>query len=81
MTDEGSGVSSAVYQVMDEYGQIQPSGSITLGANGRYAFTMRLQASRRANDQDGRHYTIVVSATDVAGNQGSASATVTVPRN
>jgi probable HAF family extracellular repeat protein len=75
------GVNSAVYQVMDEYGQIQPSGSVTLGADGRYAFTVALQASRRGNDQDGRRYTIVVSATDNAGNSGSESVTVTVPRN
>ncbi len=76
----GSGVQTSTYRVIDEYGQIQPSGSVPLGANGRYAFTVQLQASRRGNDQDGRHYTIEVSATDKAGNRGSASATVTVPR-
>jgi hypothetical protein len=79
----GSGVKagSAAYGVMDEYGEIQPSGSVTLGAGGRYAFTVALQASRRDNDQDGRHYTIAVSAKDSAGNLGVVSATVTVPRN
>jgi probable HAF family extracellular repeat protein len=81
ITDQGSGVGSAAYRVIDEYGQIQPSGSIPLGADGRYAFTVQLQASRRGNDQDGRRYTIEISATDVAGNRGSASTTVTVPRN
>ena len=85
ITDEpgGSGVepSSAAYRVMDEYGQIQPSGSVTLDADGSYAFTVALQASRKGNDRDGRHYTIVVSATDMAGNLGVASATVTVPHN
>jgi probable HAF family extracellular repeat protein len=84
ITDEsgGSGVQegSAVYQVIDEYGQIQPSGSVTL-LDGKYSFTVALQASRRGNDQDGRHYTIVVSARDMAGNLGRAMATVTVPRN
>jgi hypothetical protein len=65
---------------MDEYGQIQLSGSVTL-VDGKYAFTVALQASRRGNDQDGRHYLIAVSATDKAGNRGGASATVTVPRN
>jgi probable HAF family extracellular repeat protein len=75
------GVNSAAYQVMDEYGQIQPSGSVTLGMDGSYAFTVALQASRRGNDQDGRRYTIEISATDNAGNRGSGSATVTVPRN
>jgi probable HAF family extracellular repeat protein len=77
----GSGVNSAAYQVTDEYGQVQPSGTVTLGMDGRYAFTVALQASRRGNDQDGRRYTIEVSATDHAGNEGVASATVTVPRN
>jgi probable HAF family extracellular repeat protein len=84
MTDEsgGSGVqaNSAAYQVMDEYGQVQPSGSVPL-VDGTYTFTVALQASRRGNDPDGRHYMIVVSARDHAGNSGAASATVTVPRN
>jgi hypothetical protein len=60
---------------------VQPSGSVPLGADGRYTFTVALQASRRGNDQDGRQYLIVVSARDIAGNLGVASATVTVPRN
>jgi probable HAF family extracellular repeat protein len=53
----GSGVKagSAAYVVMDEYGQIQPHGSLTLGADGSYTFTVALEASRRGNDQDGRH--------------------------
>jgi hypothetical protein len=83
ITDEpgGSGVSSAVYRVIDEYGQIQPSGSVNLGADGRYAFIVALQASRRGNDQNGRHYTITVSANDNAGNVGAASTSVTVPHD
>jgi probable HAF family extracellular repeat protein len=79
----GSGVdaSSAAYQVIDEYGQIQPSGPVTPDeADGSYAFTVDLQASRNGNDRDGRRYTIEVSATDHAGNEGAKSATVTVPR-
>jgi hypothetical protein len=77
----GSGVQASTYHVIDEYGQVQPSGSVTPGAGGSYAFTVQLQASRRGNDQDGRHYTITVTATDMAGNLGDASATVPVPRN
>jgi hypothetical protein len=54
---------------------------VTLGTDGRYVFTVALQASRDGDDRDGRHYVIVVSATDNAGNVGGASTTVTVPRN
>jgi hypothetical protein len=78
-TDE-SEVQASTYQVIDEYGQVQPSGSVTLDADGNYAFTVGLQASRRGNDPDGRHYMIAVRATDHAGNSGVATATVTVPR-
>jgi hypothetical protein len=77
----GSGVNRAAYQVTDEYSQIQPSGSVTPEPDGRYAFTVALQASRNGNDRDGRRYTITVSAIDNAENLGDASATVTVPRN
>jgi probable HAF family extracellular repeat protein len=80
ITDEGSEMEAGTYQVVDEYGQIQPSGNIALGTDGSYAFTVQLQASRRGTDQDGRRYTIEVSATDHAGNEGTKSATVTVPR-
>jgi hypothetical protein len=83
ITDEtdGSGVKNATFTVRDEYGQIQPSGSVPLEADGRYTFTVALEASRRGNDQDGRHYTIVVSAKDIAGNLGVASTIVTVPHD
>jgi hypothetical protein len=78
---DSSGVQSAAYAVTDEYGQVQPSGSFSPGADGGYTFTVALQASRNGNDRDGRRYTIMVSATDTAGNIGGASTTVTVPRN
>jgi probable HAF family extracellular repeat protein len=77
--DSGVQAGSAAYVVMDEYGQSQPSGNITLGASGSYSFTVALEASRRGNDQDGRLYTITVSAKDNAGNPGFKSTTVTVP--
>jgi hypothetical protein len=84
LTDAESGVnaSTTAYAVTDEYGLIQPSGGpITLGANGSYAFTISLQASRNGNDRDGRQYTITVYAKDTKGNQGSAVTAVTVPHD
>ncbi len=83
ITDSLSGVnpSAAAYAVQDEYGQVQPSGPVTLGSGGGYSFTVSLQASRQGGDKDGRHYTITVSARDLAGNLGSAATTVTVPHD
>ncbi|MBM0107757.1 hypothetical protein JM946_23680 [Steroidobacter sp. S1-65] len=77
----GVDASSAVFVVLDEYGRIQPRGTVTLQANGRYTFTVALQASRRGNDRDGRHYTIAVIAEDGAGNIGVGSTIVTVPHD
>jgi hypothetical protein len=74
----GSGVQASTYQVTDEYGQIQPSASLTL-VDGEYAFTVALEASHRGNNPDGRHYTIAVSVQDNLGNPGFKSPTVTVP--
>ena len=81
ITDTGSGVdpTSAVYSVRDEYGDVQPTGSITLDAEGRYTFMVLLQASRRGSDHDGRHYTVTVSVQDVVGNRASSDSIVTVP--
>jgi hypothetical protein len=50
-------------------------------AVGNFQFTVTLQAERSGNDFDGRQYTILVSATDAAGNTGTASAVVTVPHD
>ncbi len=83
ITDNLSGVnpSSAAFAVHDEYGLVQPSGPVTLGSGGSYSFVVSLQASRDGSDQDGRQYTITVSASDLAGNLGSASTIVTVPHD
>jgi hypothetical protein len=71
----------AGYAVVDEYGQVQPSGSITLGAGGNYSFGVSLIATRNGNDQDGRTYTIVIGSKDAIGNLGSCSTVVTVPHD
>ena len=83
ITDAGSGVdpSTTAYAVENEYGSVEPSGSLTLGHDGRYTATICLQASRRGNDADGRLYTITVSAFDNEGNEGSAATSVIVPHD
>ena len=79
--ESGVNASTAAYAVIDEYGLIQPNGPIQVAMDGSYAFTIKLQASRKGNDRDGRQYTITVSAQDNEGNQGSKSTVVTVPHD
>src|SRR5439155_22081829 len=83
ITDADSGVdpAGASYAVVGSYGTIQPSGSVTVSADGSYSFTIQLQALRNGNDKNGRTYTVTVSANDSAGNSVCASTTVLVPHN
>jgi Galactose oxidase, central domain/Abnormal spindle-like microcephaly-assoc'd, ASPM-SPD-2-Hydin/Thrombospondin type 3 repeat len=78
---DGVNGSTAAFNVVDEYGQVQPSGTVTLGPGGTYSFSILLEAARNGDDQDGRHYTITVSAKDNVGNLGSASVVVIVPHD
>jgi sugar lactone lactonase YvrE len=83
ITDPDSGVNpaSAHFGVTDEYGEIQPSGGLTLDSSGKYSFAVQLQASRHGDDPNGRQYRIAVSAEDMAGNKASASAVVVCPHD
>ena len=77
-TDALSGVSSASFNVIDEYGVTQPSGSVTVQPNGSYSFTLSLPATKNGSDKNGHLYTIVVTASDQAGNSTSATTTLTI---
>ena len=83
VTDAGSGVdpASVTFTVLDEYGMGQPAGPILIDGTGHYSVRIPLTASRRGDDLDGRVYTIVVHAGDVAGNAGTASTLVIVPHD
>lgn len=67
--------------MIDEYGQQQPNGPVTLGSGGGYQFQVSLIAARNGNDTDGRTYTVIVNEQDTLGNVGSCSAVVTVPHD
>ena len=79
--DSGANPSSGSFAVADEYGTVQPAGSLTINPDGTYLFTVNLEASRHGNDKDGRQYTISVLAKDNAGNLGSSSIIVRVPHD
>jgi hypothetical protein len=83
ITDTESGVNAdtLTYTVIDEYARIQPSGQIALETDGSFSFTVWLQARRRGDDSDGRHYAITIAAQDVAGNSQTLSSTLTVPHD
>ena len=78
VTDALSGVSSASFNVIDEYGATQPSGAVTLQPNGSYSFTLSLPATKQGNDKDGHLYTIVVQGVDRAGNLATATTTLRI---
>jgi len=81
--DDGFPV-GANFQVLDEYGAVQPSGPVALqdNLNGTfsYGFTVELQARRLGRDRDGRQYTIVVDAFDDHSDDSEATV-VTVPHD
>ena len=77
-TDSLSGIGSASFNVIDEYGVTQPSGPVTVQANGSYSFTLSLPATRNGSDKNGHLYTIIVTAIDQAGNSASATTTLTI---
>ena len=78
VADAVSGVSSASFNVIDEYGVTQPSGSVTVQANGTYSFTLSLPATKQGSDKNGHLYTIVVTGVDQAGNSATATTTLTI---
>ena len=80
VTDTGSDVAlaSATFAVEDEYGLVQPSGSIQVHADGSYSVQIMLAASRRGSDTDGRTYRVTVTVTDQAGNTAAVEAIVRV---
>jgi hypothetical protein len=69
------------YTVVDEYGLVQPAGSMVPDADGAFTVSVQLQASRRGDDRNGRQYTIAVTAANNSGGSASATSVVTVPHN
>lgn len=65
--------------VMVQPTMTNPQGSAPLA--GDFTFTVSLQARRAGFDHDGRQYTILVTATDAAGNSATTSTVVTVPHD
>ena len=69
---------SVTFAVVDEYKKVQPSGTVSVNANGTYAFVIKLEAYRNGNDSNGRVYTITVTARDASGRTAATSTVVLV---
>jgi hypothetical protein len=82
VADTLSGVdrTSGTFVVHDEYGKIHLSGPVSIAADGTYSFAISLRTFVRANDTDGRLYTIRVSAADKVGNSRTIDTFVTAKR-
>jgi len=65
--------------VDDEYGEVEPS--VTTEYQTDIDQTIKLKASRKGGDKDGRTYTIRVFATDIAGNTSLSTFDVLVPHD
>jgi hypothetical protein len=81
ISDTGCTIATASYAVNDEYGQVQPSGRVTLGPGGAFSFPVLLQASRFGTDINGRLYTVTVSASNSDNKTSSRSGAVVVPHD
>jgi hypothetical protein len=71
--DSGSGGVKVVFEVKDEYGEVQP----VLSAFGE---TIQLRAGVRRKDGNGRLYCVTATATDEAGWTATVTRQVLVPR-
>jgi len=69
------------FAVVDEYKKVQPSGTVTVAANGTFSFVVSLEAYRDGSDADGRVYTVKVTATDAGNRSTTVSTIVLVPHN
>lgn len=75
--ESGIDASSLRFDVFDEYGVVQPSGGI-VPAGAAYQVGIPLLAERRADDADGRRYTIKVTVSNFAGLSKAKSLALTV---
>ncbi len=64
---DGCEISTAQYQLTDEYGELDKVEALQLGADGSFTVAIPMVASRKGNDKDGRLYTVKFEAENEAG--------------
>ncbi len=78
-TSSDDNLAHTTFEVIDEYGLVEPSIPATTSTE--FSRTIKLEAKRKGNDEDGRLYTIKAKAIDIIGNSSIAETTVIVPRD
>ena len=64
---DGCEISTAQYQLTDEYGELDKVEALQLGDDGSFTVAVPMVASRKGNDKDGRLYTVKFEAENEAG--------------
>lgn len=72
---------SSQYSLIDEYGVYSASNSLNVDADGNFSLAIPVQASRNGSDEDGRLYTLMLTAQDEAGSSQSATISSLVPHD
>lgn len=78
---EGCNLLSISYSIDDEYGEYTSTGEFEIDADGSFTLYLPVEAARRGNDKDGRHYTISLFAEDEAGTASLGNLEAVVPHD
>jgi hypothetical protein len=77
----GCSLISANYSIEDEYGTRSGTGEFTIGEGGEFSVPLPVEAWRKGQDKDGRHYTIQVFAENESGTASSVELEAIVPHD
>jgi len=75
---EGCEIQKIWYEVKDEYTAAVSTGETTVDEAGKFSFAVKVEASRRGQDKDGRQYSGTLFVLDEEGNKAARDFTITV---
>jgi hypothetical protein len=77
----GCALAGVSYSIEDEYGIHTGAGEVTVNGNGEFTVPIPVEAWRRGQDKDGRHYKIQIFAENDAGTGSSVELEAVVPHD
>jgi len=78
---DGCTLGEAGYAIDDEYGVYSGVYTLNVAANGSFVAALPVEAMRRGQDKDGRHYVVTFYAKNQAGTGASPSQVIIVPHD